>query len=309
MNPLVNAATGDRLHPELQISSTPSVRTGEGIRTERASNGTSNYNSLQLNVTRRFAETFLGKMQVQGSYTWAHYIDTLSEVFATNSTGSGVNSISPVLGGSRVDYGDSDFDRRHTFTMNFVWDVKGPKSGFLGQVFGGWTVAGIPRWASGFPFNVRNGTDRNGDGQAGPDRPDIGNPAAPLNTRAIIVPVATCATGLRNPDNNACVTANDVHFVEGTGAPNARTLRRNALRDPGLGVIDLSIIKRVRVSEKTRLEYHADIFNVLNSINYTNGLTDIPGRLVNGTAAGTFLDFTQTSAPGRTMRMALKFAW
>jgi hypothetical protein len=57
-----------------------------------------------------------------------------------------------------------------------------------------------------------NAQDRNSDGEP-QDRPDIGNPSAPLNTRATLF--TGCAeTGYRNPDTNACVSTGDVHWVQ-----------------------------------------------------------------------------------------------
>lgn len=305
VNPIVNAATGDRLHPELQSATSPSLRAGQGIRTIRASSANSNFNSLQLNVRRRFASTPLGNMQVDGSYTYGHYLDEISDVFGQDSTFSSFQSVSQVTGASpRIDYGDSDFDRRHVGVLGFVWDVRGPKSGILGKALGGWSLSGISHWQTGLPFTLRNGTDRNGDGQNGPDRPDVSNLAAPLNTRAIVS--STCATGYANPDqNNACVSPAAVHFIEGTGAPNAFTSRRNALRAPGIDNFDMTVSKGFRLTERFNLRYRVEMFNALNTTNYV----DVPSRTVRGSSAGTFLDFTQDESTGRSMRMELKLSW
>src|SRR5689334_504079 len=199
MNPIVNLATGDRLHPELQTSSVPSIRAGQGIRTVRAASANSNYQALQVNLKRGLKSTLLGDLQFQGSYTYAHFLDNISDVFAFDSTPSSFPSAPPILGFSRnIDYGNSDFDRRHVGAIGFVFSPKAPKTGILGQVLGGWAFSGVSHWQTGFPYTIANGVDRNGDGQSGPDRADIGNINAPLNTRAIIK--TTCATGYGNPD-------------------------------------------------------------------------------------------------------------
>ena len=44
---------------------------------------------------------------------------------------------------------------------------------------GSWSIAGITTFQSGTPYTVQNGFDRNNDGNPN-DRPDIGNPDAPL---------------------------------------------------------------------------------------------------------------------------------
>ncbi len=107
-------------------------------------------------------------------------------MFAFDSTPSSFQSVSQVLGASpHIDYGNSDFDRRHIGSIGFSWEIRAPKTGLMRQVLGGWKLAGIADWQTGEPFTMSNGTDRNGDGQSGPDRPDISNPSAPLNTRAV----------------------------------------------------------------------------------------------------------------------------
>jgi hypothetical protein len=265
----------------------------------RATSANSNYESVQLDLKRRFGATPLGQVQFEGAYTYAHYLDDVSDVFAFDSTPSSLQSVSQVVGGSRhLDYGNSDFDRRHVGSIGMVWDVLGPHSGLLGTFVGGWQVSGIARWDTGFPYTIANGTDRNGDGQVTPDRPDMSNPNAPLNTRAVIK--ASCPTGFGNPDATGipCIDPTTVHFIEGTGLPNGNTVGRNVFRAPGLDNVDLSLSKRFRFNERMNLEYRADMFNALNTLNL--GYRVAP-RTVNGTAGGSFLDFNETESVPRTM--------
>ncbi len=310
MNPVVNDLTGDRLHQELQISAAPSTRRGQGIRTVRASSANSNYNSLQVEVRRRFAPTPLGNFAANGAYTWGHSLDEISDVFGQLSSDSSLQSVSQVLGASpRIDYGNSDFDYRHNGVIGMVWEIRGPKSGVFGQILGGWSLSAIQRFQTGFPFTVHNGSDRNGDGQELPDRPDIGNASAPLNTRAVIS--STCVTGFANPDASlACVDPNSVHFIEGAGLPNASTVGRNSLRTPGLDLLSVNIAKTFRFSERMRLQYGLSMFNAYNTVNL-NSVRAFPNsfRTVNGTAANRFLDSTLLNSSGRSMRMLLKLSW
>lgn len=278
-----------------------------GPRTVRATSANSNYESLQLDLKRRFGATPLGQIQFEGSYTYAHYADDVSDVFGFDSTPSSFQSVSQVLGGSRhLDYGNSDFDRRHVGSIGMVWDVRGPHSGLLGTFVGGWQISGISRWDTGFPYTIVNGTDRNGDGQVTADRPDVSNAKAPLNTRAVIK--ASCSTGFGNPDATGipCIDPATVHFIEGIGLPNGNTAGRNAFRAPGLDNVDLSLSKRFRFNERMNLEYRADMFNALNTLNL--GYRVAP-RTVNGTPGGSFLDFNETESVPRTMRMLLRFTF
>lgn len=322
MDPIVDAASGARF-----------VNT-VGSRSMRCSCANSNYHSLQLNVRRRYSTTPVGSLLLEGAYTYSHYLDQVSEVFATDSTASSFQSLPQVLGFSpRVDRGDSDNDRRHRIVIDAVWSLRGPKAGILGQVLGGWSLAPVTQFVTGAPFTLQAGVDRNGDGQTAPDRPDIGNPNAPLNTRGLLVPTIAPATkpvmcgnwsptGLVNPDAGTCVTTSDVHWVSGAalGTPGARTVGRNTLRTPFIWQQDLDVIKTFRITERMHLEYRAEIFNLFNRENFGLVFPTTPtaasfGDVLNTPAPATlgshplFLDFGQTEAVGRNMRMGLKLSW
>ncbi len=293
MNPFV--APGVRFQPQV------------GQRTVRAASANSNYESFQTGLKRNFKSTPAGSLQLQGSYTYSHFLDNISDVFGFDSTPSSLQSVPQVLGFSpRIDYGNSDFDRRHVGSLAILFTPKAPTKGALGQILGGWSIAGIAHWQTGFPFTVVNGFDRNGDGQTGPDRPDISNINAPLNTRAVRVPTTTCATGFALPTSlTTCVDPSTVHFIQGIGNPNSRTVGRNTLQEPGLNNLDMSISKSFKFTERTGMEYRVDMFNALNTINFGNFS---PVQNVTSTSA-TFLDFTKTESIGRSMRMRLKFTF
>jgi hypothetical protein len=147
---------------------------------------------------------------------------------------------------------------------------------------------------------VGNGFDRNNyaDKQ---DRPDIGNPDAPLNTRAILFP--KCATGYQNPDTLACVTPQSVHWVEGTGFPNASTVGRNTLRTGGTNNFDLNLTRQIRLGETRRLEFRWEALNALNHPQYVNA----PARSVFNTPQGQFLNRDFTDSGIRRMWAQVKF--
>ena len=58
----------------------------------------------------------------------------------------------------------SDFDVRHQINFSGIWDLpfgQGRKWGgnagtFVNAIIGDWSVSGLTRWTSGFPFNVQN---------------------------------------------------------------------------------------------------------------------------------------------------------
>jgi Carboxypeptidase regulatory-like domain len=274
--------TWDSLNP-LQPSGQP-LHPGFGVRAIRTSQGNSSYHAMQWSVDRRFSSGFL----VKASYTWSKNIDSTSDGVGGSDIQSGNGnrtSVPLAQGGLKLDRGPSHFDRSHRATVVYVWDLPGPSHGFWKHPIGGWSVAGITSFQSGAPFTVLNAQDRNSDGEP-QDRPDIGNSAAPLNTRATLF--SGCPeTGYRNPDTNACVAPGDVHWVQRpkNNFPNATTVGRNTLRTNGISNFDLSLTKSFQIAEQKKLDFRCEALNVFNHPQFTqvppNALDAAPGRFLN----------------------------
>ncbi len=104
----------------------------------------------------RLTSSFTGSF----SYTWSHALDTCSndclEPFNALTDVSLRYQVSP-LGQNGVNYGNADYDIRHSLNANYVYTV--PSSHFhncvyKGSVLGGWTVAGTFFYHTGYPFSV-----------------------------------------------------------------------------------------------------------------------------------------------------------
>jgi hypothetical protein len=119
---------------------------------------------------------------------------------------------------------------------------------------------------------------------------------------------ASCPTGFGNPDQTGtpCIDPTTVHFIEGSGNPNGKTVGRNTLFAPGLDNVDFSVSKRFCFTERMNLEFRADMFNALNTLNLGYR---VASRTLTTSSAGSFLDFNQTESVARTMRMRLKFSF
>jgi hypothetical protein len=267
----------------------------------KTSEGNASYQALQARLDRRFTHGF----QLAASYTWSKFIDSTSEGVGYQNSQQpdrqNRTSIPIMQGGLKLDRGVSDFDRPQRLTLAYLWAVPGPRSGWSKYPFGGWQIAGITTFQSGTPFSVANGSgsDRNNDGIPA-DRPDIGNPNAPLNTRAMISKI--CATGYQNPDTGSCVSPSDVHWVEGIGFPNAATVGRNTLRTGGTNNFDLNLTKSIPLGESRRLELRWEALNAFNHPQYVN----VPQMTVNGATAGHFLNRDYTDSGIRSMWMQVK---
>jgi hypothetical protein len=287
-NPLL--PNNARLYPD---SGTVSAKTSEG---------NASYHALQTRFDRRFTHGF----QLTASYTWSKFIDSTSEgaAFENRQQPGKMNLTSvPIMqGGLKLDRGVSDFDRPQRLSIAYLWAVPGLRSGWLRYALGGWQLAGITTFQSGTPFSVGNGSDRNNDGITG-DRPDIGNPNAPLNTRAIISP--GCPTGYKNPDRDSCVSPGAVHWVEGIGFPNAATVGRNTLRTGGTNNFDLNLTKSIPLGETRRVEFRWEALNAFNHPQFVN----VPQMSVTGALAGRFLNRDFTDSGIRSMWVQVKMVF
>ena len=270
----------------------------------KTSQGNSSYNSLQTHLDRRFARGF----QVAAAYTWSKLIDSTSEGVGYQNfqqpDRQNRTSIPVMQGGLALDRGLSDFDRPQRLTIAYLWTVPGPRASWLKYAFGGWSLAGITTFQSGTPFTVANGSgsDRNNDAIPA-DRPDIGNPSAPLNTRAVLFP--RCASGYQNPDTASCVSPTDVHWVEGAGLPNSATVGRNTLRTGGTNNFDLNLTKSIPFGETRRLELRWESLNAFNHPQFVQ----VPQMSVNGAPAGHFLNRDYTDSGIRSMWVQVKMVF
>jgi len=246
---------------------------------------------MQWRVDRRFARGF----QVTGAYTWSRNIDSTSDgvgAIEGQSSRSNRTSIEIFRGGLKLDRGPSDFDRSHRLSIVYIWDLPSPTARFLKYSLGGWSLAGITSFQSGTPFTVLSRNNA--------VRPDIGNPDAPLNTRAIVFP--GCATGYRNPETDACVTPADVHWIQNTGLPNVNTVGRNTLLAGGINNFDVSLSKSFQFAEQKRVEFRWEALNALNHPQFT----EVPDRDVDSLTPGRFLNRDYTDSGIRSMWVQLK---
>jgi hypothetical protein len=261
--------------------------------------GNSSYHALQARLERRFSRGF----QLSASYAWSKDIDSISDTSGglaqSPKSSSALTSVPISQGGLILDRGLSDYDRTHRLTIVYLWTIPGPRSSWIRYALGGWSLAGITTFQSGTPFTVGNGFDRNNDGFS-EDRPDVGNPNAPLNTRAVIS--NKCATGYQNADTLSCVNPGEVHWVEGMGFPNAATVGRNTLHTGGTNNFDLNLTKSLPLGEKRRLELRWEALNAFNHPQFMQ----VPPMLVLGTAAGQFLNRDFTNSGIRTMWVQVK---
>lgn len=119
-------------------------------------------------------------------------------------------------------------------------------------------------------------------------RSNIGNIHAPVNTRAQAVATSVCSTGLQNPADSACGTANDVHFIQ-----LHDTLSRPRLQHP----------QNVQLTERVGFELRGEFFNITNNQNFD---TPSPNRNVSTNNGTNFPNTSLLNGGSRTMRVGGK---
>jgi hypothetical protein len=202
----------------------------------------SNYNALQVQYRKPLGD----RLQALFNYTLAHSLDNASgDTITATAVSSSVIS-------AAKDYSSSGFDVRHSFSGAFSFAVPGvSKKGIASLLTRDWSLEAFAVARSGFPFNVQVLTAKIGG--AFP-RPDL-VPGQPL--------------WVDNPTAGGGRSLNPSAFV---GAMNGQqgTEGRNDLRGFGLTQVDLSLGRKFPITERIKLQFRTDAFNVLNHPNFAN---------------------------------------
>jgi hypothetical protein len=247
-----------------------------------STNSESYYDSLQVVLNKRLG----GGLESQAAYTYAHALDTTTELVAGTTCTSQGSSFVPVSSNPRqTDYGPSCFDVRHNFRLSLLYHFpKTQAGGFLGELANGWWVGNIVTLESGYPFSPLLSANRSNSGNdnSNQDRPNIGTatvaPGQNGNTTIdTFIPynASTVITGNVNQWFNPLMFAlQPMVPCPGDTALTCGTLgnaSRGMLRGPNLGNWDFSLVKDTalrKLGEQGALQFRAEFFNILNHANF-----------------------------------------
>ncbi len=247
--------------------------------------GTSNFNALQLQVHKRMSNG----LQFTTSYTWSHSLDEQSGLglFFT-----GNNPLTP-----RANYASSDFDQTHVFLVNYSYTIpRLVESRGLGYLANGWTIGGQTVAQSGQPYSVYDYTGSVASLYYGTDN-EIGNPMVPL------LPGVTAKQAAKGANCPAGVSAalcklnvadfgpqfvspgtNGVPACDASGCDSYESLfgttGRNLFRGPFQVRFDTSLTKQFLFKERYQLKFEADAFNIFNHPDFdapNNDVSFFPG--------------------------------
>ncbi len=242
--------------------------------------GNSVYNSLQTTLDRR-----MGAVRFSGAWTWAHSIDDTS----------GESSNSPIQNSRNLaaQRGSSTFDVRHKLSISSTVELPFGKgrhwlpgaSRPVQLLAGGWQLNAIGTFLTGLPFTPTMQTNNlnTGTGSQFPNR--IASGVLPSDARSID----------RWFDASAFVAP--AQYAFGNSG-------RNILYGPGTRQVDLSLFKSFVFTEKRRLEFRAEAFNVSNTPQFNNPNSSIGfAGVARITSAGSPTVYQRTS---RQVQLALK---
>ncbi|HTD24620.1 MAG TPA: carboxypeptidase regulatory-like domain-containing protein [Terriglobales bacterium] len=249
----INPATGTRQFP------------GFGQVEFRGNQNNSSFQALQTSLQRSFRHGLLFSV----NYLWSHEIDD-------GSLGGGDSDFPQDPECRPCERASGDFDARHTFNANFVYELPfGSGRTYLNQpgilrgLFGAWNVTSIVGGRTGLPVNVT--LSRSGsavpDGNTQNQRPNLvpGVSLTPAGGSTIIEWI--------NPAAFAIPAAGTFG-----NAP------RNVVRGPGIWQADVGLGRHFVLSERVGLEFRAEAFNLFNRAQFAAPQSDF--SVVSGAGSG-----------------------
>jgi len=234
----------------------------------------SKYHALQLQARRRFSN----QIGFGVAYTLGR----------ANTYGSGdllLEENPQETGNLAAEYGPANFDVRNRLVANFLYETAPVgSSAIVRGLSGGWQISGIFTGLSGVAYNVRD--TANSYSQQRPDRVD--GEALVLDNWGDTLQYLNRAAFARVP----IITASGAQARPGT-------LSRNAIRGPATYNLDLGFGRNFAFGPSYRLQVRLDMFNALNTRNYTSLETR-----VENTRFGQL-----TAVSTRTMQLGARFTF
>jgi len=244
---------------------------------DAAPTSTSRYNALQASLNRQFGTRF----QAQASYSWSRCVD----IGSSSGPQEGSYGVTDPYDQS-LDRGPCAFNRSQNITVNGLYSLPFGRNRFLS----GWRIAGLLTGASGIPVNVIDGFDQSLAGATSP-RPNYSGASGCHPYQILSRPIAGPAIQYFNP---ACYTLEPLGTEGNVG--------RDSIYGPGLMNVDLSIIKRTKITETLNSEFRAEFFNLFNRANFGQ-----PNAAVfTGPTSG---QITTLATPPRQIQFALKLVF
>jgi hypothetical protein len=239
----------------------------------------SSYNALQVKLDRHF-----GDFNLTTAFTYAKGMD-----YQADDDGA----LDFYINVQR-NYARTDFDRTFNFTQSYVYALPAGKgkrwlsSGPAAWVLGNWQVSAILSMMSGMPFTVTaSGSSLNTPGET-----QTANQTAPVQ--------------ILHGINTGNLWFSTSSFAQPTGAVFGSS-GRNILSGPGLFVLNGSLFKNFKITERIGAELRGEAFNLTNTPEFSNPTSSLTsatfGYVTSTISSGTGVNGT---GGGRAMQLGLK---
>lgn len=238
-----------------------------------SSDNNSHYNSLRLNLEKRFSKGFT----ILANYTHSRVLDDLSP--------NGSNGRTDPFN-RRLDYGVSNDDVPNVINFSGVWQIpNAPLHGLANKLVNGWELTAIANWRSGFPYSVFSNQDNSFSGVFS-DRADF------IGGTASLDPGRPHGQLIQEYFNVNAFVPNAIGTFGNSG--------KNILRGPRFFDTDLGLLKDFAIVERVKLQFRAEFFNVFNNVNFGQ-----PQNYLGSSSTG---QVTSAGNP-RILQFALKLAF
>jgi len=248
--------------------------------------GSTNYNGLLISLRRRYANG----LAFGASYTWSHNFSDYVDNLTGGSTPANAYNYS-------LERSNSPFDVAHRFIGNALWNLpigKGGKilngGGTASRLIGGWQLNAILTLSTGTPFTV-TAPDQSQTGGSHQSRANcIGNAFGGASSD----PARLVGVGATGFFINPAAFAVPAVGTFGSCAPRA-------FHGPGIENLDTSVFKQFLLTERWKVEFRTEFFNIANHANFTN-----PSANAAPASAGSFGKIFNTVIDPREIQFALK---
>jgi hypothetical protein len=260
----------------------------------------SNYNSLQVKVTKKFS----GKSMIDANYTWSRGLTNAQ----ADSSGGPQNTYN-----LNADYGPSIYNRNDILSVDGVWDLPWyrEQQGLAGHILGGWEISGLYVVNSGLPLTVSysgsgtvnyqgltsvyNGQTNGGAANDAAGLGILGPSLASLRPNMVLNP---------NSGYNQVTLRKRLHWFNPTAftAPSPASFqvgneKRGVVDGPGYNRMDIGIFRTFKVYRGSTFTLRGESFNIMNHTNW--------GSVGTTATSSTFGQVTATRDP-RILQVAGK---
>jgi hypothetical protein len=229
----------------------------------------SSYNAFEVKAEKRFSNG----LQFLTHYTYAKAYNYTDSYYAISH---------------KIAWGPVDFNRNQVWVLNTVYELPfgkgkqfmGSPSKAMNYVIGGWQVSNTTNWSSGLPWtpSFANCGAEQDVGQCRPDKGgsgslpmSVGSLQKPNGSTPYIQyfnPVAT----MSYPDPNGFAVGTDAcGFSRPTSGPfvtngcgTIGNFGRNVFHGPSGFYSDLSIVKKIPITERFNMQFRMDAYNIFN---------------------------------------------